>query len=240
LHALKDTSAQGGAGRTRLRSVLVVAQIAISLVVLIAAGLVVRTLQQSANDEPGFDPKNALTMSFDLSLQGYDEARGQQFYKQLAERVRALPGVKSAAASSYIPLSLNYNSRNIYVEGEPIERAANMPLVDERFRLTTLFRNDGDADRDRREVHRTGPREIRASRHCQRNLREASDAALSRPLKPLASASVWRCERTIHAHRRRCRRREVLSTSPRSPSLHVGAVDAGLHLERRDHGAHYR
>jgi predicted permease len=127
LHALKDTSAQGGAGRTRLRSVLVVAQIAISLVVLIAAGLVVRTLQQLQTMNPGFDPKNALTMSFDLSLQGYDEARGQQFYRQLAQRVQALPGVKSAGVSSYIPLSLNYNSRNIYVEGEPIERGGNAP-----------------------------------------------------------------------------------------------------------------
>ena len=127
LHALKDTSAQGGAGRTRLRSVLVVAQIAISLVVLIAAGLVVRTLQQLQTMNPGFDPQNALTMSFDLSLQGYDEPRGQQFYRQLTERVRALPGVKSAAVSSYTPLSLNYNSRNIYVEGEPVERGGNAP-----------------------------------------------------------------------------------------------------------------
>jgi predicted permease len=129
LHALKDTSAQGGAGRTRLRSVLVVAQIAISLVVLIAAGLVVRTLQQLQTMNPGFDPQNALTMSFDLSLQGYDEARGQQFYRQLAERVRTLPGVKSAGVSSYIPLSLNFNSRGIYVEGEPVERGANAPLA---------------------------------------------------------------------------------------------------------------
>jgi len=129
LNALKDTSAQGGGGRTRLRSVLVVAQIAISLVVLIAAGLVVRTLQQLQTMNPGFDPQNALTMSFDLSLQGYDEARGQQFYHQLAERVRALPGVKSAAVSSYIPLSLNYNSRNIYVEGEPVERGGNSPTA---------------------------------------------------------------------------------------------------------------
>jgi predicted permease len=127
LHALKDTSAQGGAGRTRLRSVLVVAQIAISLVVLIAAGLVVRTLQQLQTMNPGFDPQNALTMSFDLSLQGYDEPRAQQFYRQLAERVRALPGVKSAAITSYIPLSLNYNSRNIYVQGEPVERGGNSP-----------------------------------------------------------------------------------------------------------------
>ena len=127
LQALKDTSAQGGGGRTRLRSVLVVAQIAISLVVLIAAGLVVRTLQHLQTMNPGFDPQNALSMSFDLSLQGYDEARGQQFYRQIAERVRALPGVKSAAVSSYIPLSLNYNSRGIYVEGEPIQRGANTP-----------------------------------------------------------------------------------------------------------------
>jgi predicted permease len=110
-----------------LRSVLVVAQIAISLVVLIAAGLVVRTLQQLQTMNPGFDPQNALTMSFDLSLQGYDEARGQQFYRQLTERVRALPGVKSAAVSSYVPLTLNYNSRGIYVEGEPIEQGANRP-----------------------------------------------------------------------------------------------------------------
>jgi predicted permease len=127
LNALKDTSAQGGAGRTRLRSVLVVAQIAISLVVLIAAGLVVRTLQQLQTMNPGFDPQNALTMSFDLSLQGYDKARSEQFYQQLPERVRALPGVKSAAITSYIPLSLNYNSRGVYVEGEPIERGANAP-----------------------------------------------------------------------------------------------------------------
>src|SRR5678815_11124 len=113
--ALRETSAQGGAARTRLRSVLVVAQIAISLVVLIAAGLVVRTLQQLQTMNPGFNPQNALTMSFDLGLQGYDEPRGQQFYRQLTERVQSLPGVESAAVSSYIPLSLNYNSRNVFV-----------------------------------------------------------------------------------------------------------------------------
>lgn len=127
--ALRETSAQGGASRTRLRSVLVVAQIAISLVVLISAGLVVRTLLQLQTMNPGFDPQNALTMSFDLGLQGYDRQRGQQFYRQLAERVQALPGVKSAAVSDYIPLSLNFNSRNIFVEGQPAERGENVPLA---------------------------------------------------------------------------------------------------------------
>jgi predicted permease len=127
--ALRETSAQGGAARTRLRSVLVVAQIAISLVVLIAAGLVVRTLQRLQTMNPGFNPQNALTMSFDLGLQGYDEQRGQQFYRQLAERVQSLPGVKSAAVSSYIPLSLNFNSRNIFIEGLPAERGENVPTA---------------------------------------------------------------------------------------------------------------
>jgi macrolide transport system ATP-binding/permease protein len=127
LRALKDTAAQGGAVKTRLRSVLVVAQISISLVVLIAAGLVVRTLQQLQTMNPGFDTQNGLTMSFDLGLQGYDEARGQQFYRQLTERVQSLPGVDSVAMTSYIPLSLNYNSNNIFVEGKPAERGENAP-----------------------------------------------------------------------------------------------------------------
>src|SRR6185295_16315652 len=127
--ALKDTAAQGGAVKTRLRSVLVVAQISISLVVLIAAGLVVRTLQRLQTMNPGFDTQNGLTMSFDLGLQGYDDARGKQFYRQLIERVQALPGIKSATVSSYIPLSLNYNSGNIFVEGKPAERGENVPLA---------------------------------------------------------------------------------------------------------------
>ena len=126
---LKDTAAQGGAAKSRLRSVLVVAQIAISLVVLIAAGLVVRTLQQLQTMNPGFDPQNGLTMSFDLGLQGYDDARGKQFYKQLNERLQSLPGVESAAIMSYIPLSLNYNSNQIFVEGHPAERGENVPLA---------------------------------------------------------------------------------------------------------------
>jgi predicted permease len=106
-----------------------VAQIAISLVVLIAAGLVVRTLQQLQTMNPGFDSRNGLEMSFDLGLQGYDDARGQQFYRQLTERLQTLPGVESAAITSYIPLSLNFNSNNVFIEGKPAERGENAPLA---------------------------------------------------------------------------------------------------------------
>jgi predicted permease len=125
--ALKDTAAQGGGRRSRMRSGLVVAQIALSLVLLIGAGLVVRTLQQLQTMNPGFDPRNALTLSFDLGLQGYDQPRGEQFYQQVVERVQSLPGVRSVAVTSYVPLSLNYNSSNVFVEGQPTERGANAP-----------------------------------------------------------------------------------------------------------------
>jgi macrolide transport system ATP-binding/permease protein len=125
--ALKDTAAQGGGSRSRLRSGLVVAQIALSFVILIGAGLVVRTLQQLQTMNPGFDPRNALMLSFDLGLQGYERVRGEQFYQRLVERVHSLPGVRSVAVTSYVPLSLNYNSNNIFVEGQPAERGANAP-----------------------------------------------------------------------------------------------------------------
>lgn len=129
LGSLKDNAAQGGASRSRLRSILVVAQIALSLVVLIAAGLVVRTLQHLQTMNPGFDTKNALMMSFDLGLQGYDETHGQQFYKQLLSRVQSTAGVRSAAITNWVPLSLNYNSRNVFVEGQPAERGVNVPVA---------------------------------------------------------------------------------------------------------------
>ena len=126
--ALKDTTAQAGYRRSRMRSGLIVAQIALSLVLLIAAGLVVRALlAQSMN--PGFDTENGLTMSVDLGLQGYDEARGRRFQRQVVERVGSLPGVRAATIADFIPLSLNYSSNNIFVEGQEPVRGANVPTA---------------------------------------------------------------------------------------------------------------
>ncbi len=127
--ALKDTTAQAGYSSSRLRSGLVVAQLALSLMILIGAGLMVRALQQLRTMSPGFDPSNALTVSFDLGLQGYDEVKGQQFYRQVVDRVESLPGVSSAALTTNIPLGLNYSSNNVYVEGQPLERGTNLPVA---------------------------------------------------------------------------------------------------------------
>jgi hypothetical protein len=104
--ALKDdsnASGNAGWGRGRLRGTLVVVQVAVSALLLICAGLSLRSLQNASSIDPGFDADNVLAISMDLQLQDYDEARGQQFSAQLLDRVRALPGVVSASVKAYTP-----------------------------------------------------------------------------------------------------------------------------------------
>jgi macrolide transport system ATP-binding/permease protein len=126
VYALKEDTA-GGRRRAWLRSVLVVTQVALSFVLLITAGLTMRSLQHTEALGPGFDPNNAVTMSVNVALQGYDEKRGENFYQQLAERVRALPGVKSAAWIARLPLALDVSTTEVYPEGQAEPRAEEMP-----------------------------------------------------------------------------------------------------------------
>jgi putative ABC transport system permease protein len=107
---LKDEAGGGGYRRSRLRSGLVVAQIVLSLVILVAAGLLVRSLQRAQVLGPGFVTERAVALSLDLDLQGYDTPRGQEFQRRLLERVTTLPGVQAAGLTGYLPLSLNYSS----------------------------------------------------------------------------------------------------------------------------------
>ncbi|MFL6333869.1 MAG: ABC transporter permease [Pyrinomonadaceae bacterium] len=127
--ALKDMGGQAGRSRSRLRSALVVAQVTLSLVLLVAAGLTLRALARLQTTSPGFEVGNGLVASFDLGLQGYDEARGREFQRRLVERVRGLPGVRAASLTDLFPLSLNYSSSDVYIEGRPGARGANVPLA---------------------------------------------------------------------------------------------------------------
>ena len=95
--SLKEEGSLAGFRRSRLRNALVILQIALSLVLLISAGLIVRSLQAAQHLRPGFNPEHAASVSFDVALQGYDEAKGRAFYKSVLEHARALPGVISAA-----------------------------------------------------------------------------------------------------------------------------------------------
>ncbi len=106
-----------GAGKGRLRNMLVIAQVAVSMVVLITAGLFVRSMQGVQNINPGFEVSNRLLVSFDPSLQGYDEAKGRALYRHLLDQVRGLPQVTSATIVSPPPLDFISNSADVRIEG---------------------------------------------------------------------------------------------------------------------------
>ena len=142
--ALKDESSMAGFRRSRLRNTLVVAQVALSLVLLISAGLIVRSLQAAQRMRPGFNPQNAVTLSVDVGLQGYDDEKGRAFYQRLMERAKTIPGLSSVAATNVLPLALDYSSNTIYIEGQPFRSRSDLPLADSLFGQPGIFRNDGD------------------------------------------------------------------------------------------------
>jgi predicted permease len=127
--ALKDESSMAGFRRSRLRNVLVVAQITLSLVLLISAGLIVRSLQAAQKMRPGFNPENAVAISFDVSLQGYNEERGRAFQRQVLDGARQLSQIDNAALTDNLPLGLNYNDSTIYIEGSEFKGASTLPIA---------------------------------------------------------------------------------------------------------------
>jgi len=118
VEALKDTDRTGGPARHAfgVRDVLVVGQVALSLVALVGAGLFVRSLAATAKTDPGFETKNLLSVNFDLGLQGYNREKGEALLRLLDERLRSLPGVVSAATASNGPLTFGL-ARSVFLEG---------------------------------------------------------------------------------------------------------------------------
>ena len=110
-------SVSASAHNQYLLSALVVAQIALSLVLLITAGLFLRTLQKTAKADLGFDRTHVLLASVDIESSGYSAADAQAFHRRLLAKVALLPGVTSAALSDWVPLSLTRSSVNAFPEG---------------------------------------------------------------------------------------------------------------------------
>ena len=106
-----------GIRRFSLRNLLVVSQVALSLILLITAGLLIRSTRSAQEMDPGFESKRIELASVDVSLHGYDETRGRGFYKQLLERVSALPGVEAASIAGPLPLDAYSNGAHVTVEG---------------------------------------------------------------------------------------------------------------------------
>jgi macrolide transport system ATP-binding/permease protein len=105
-----------GTERHRIHNVLVVAQVCLSFVLLITAGLFVRSLGRAESSYMGFDPNNVLNLGMDPSQLGYDETRTKSFYKDLEGRVCALPGVESASLALSVPLGNSNQGAKIYRE----------------------------------------------------------------------------------------------------------------------------
>jgi len=106
--------------RWNLSGALVVAQVAISIVVLICAGLFLRSLNKALNIDPGFSADNLVTMTLDPGSLGYDEAAGKRFFAEALRRVEALPGVRAASLAGFLPLSDSNSLQGpVLKEGEP-------------------------------------------------------------------------------------------------------------------------
>jgi putative ABC transport system permease protein len=137
---LNDSLKEGTRGTTsashRLRSSLVVFEVALSLMLLVGAGLLTRSFLSLLRTDPGFNPDHVLTMNLVLPTAKYkDEPARAAFYNDLVQRVKAQPGVESAAFVNYLPLGGSNSSDSYYVEGEP--EPAPGQEHDGRYRVAT-------------------------------------------------------------------------------------------------------
>src|SRR5947208_7943421 len=108
----------GGSGRSRLRSVLVFIQVALSFVLIAGTGLLLRSLVRMQKSDPGFSTRNVVVSAVDLFSAGYKPDRAKIFYEQMLERIRALPGVQSATLARVRPFSYAvYSSAPLEIEG---------------------------------------------------------------------------------------------------------------------------
>jgi predicted permease len=127
--AIKEQpAAAGGGGRFPVRNLLIVSQVALSLLALIGAGLFLRSLRNAQRIDPGFNSRNVLSMNLFLGGQSYGEARGRVFYRRAVETVEGLPGVASATLAANRPLHRGALYRLAVPEGSAIARDEIPPV----------------------------------------------------------------------------------------------------------------
>ena len=145
---LNDTLKEGGrgtaSGRGRSRSFLVVTEIALSLVLLVGAGLMIQSFLRLRRVNVGLDPHNVLTMTCILPGAKYrEDDQRAAFFKQLVERVRNLPGVQAASATATVPLSGGNWGRSLTVEGYPVLSVGQAPMIQHTVVTPGYFRTMG-------------------------------------------------------------------------------------------------
>ena len=143
---LNDSLKDGGRGstegirRNRLRSALVASEFALALILLVGAGLMVRSLFALQAIDPGFNPRNLLTMV--VTVTGSEAGKPSHrvaYFQQLLQQVRTLPGVRSASAINHLPLAGDLWTRNLLIEGRPVPRPGEAPEAVYRVVLPGYF-----------------------------------------------------------------------------------------------------
>ena len=121
-------------GSVRTRSALVVTEVALSLMLLVGAGLMIRSLWALRGTDPGFDPHNVLTMTLPTSAVRYPSIEAMILhYEQVLRRVRTVPGVVYAGATDALPLSGNGSIQPVSIEGQPVRPMSEQPEVGVRM-----------------------------------------------------------------------------------------------------------
>jgi len=184
--ALKQGQGRGGsqAGERRVRNALVTSEVALALMLLVGAGLLIRTLWQLRAVDPGFAPANVLTMTVVIPQSRYPEpAQQTRFFDETLARVRALPGVDAAAGTDSLPLQ-GGSTQPVAIEGHPVVSLSEQPEVAVRRITPDYVSTLGMRVLDGRDLSRS----------------DTSD----RPLAVLISASMarrfWPTERPIGRH----------------------------------------
>lgn len=152
-----QNSASDSPFTSRLRGMLVVSEIAITLILLVCAGLFLQTVIRLRQVDPGFNPHRVLTMTIGLPMARYPEKPGWiSFYNRMLTRLSSIPGVKSAAITSVLPLSDNFDGRGLVIEDHPRpagqELSADMYVVTPEYLRTMetpVLRGRGITDHDR-------------------------------------------------------------------------------------------
>lgn len=109
-----------GSGKSKVRNSLVIAQVAVSLMLLVVAGLFVRSTQNAEHTYLGFDPHNVLNLTLETRTIGFDKARSRQFFREMEDRVRVLPGVESVSIAATVPMGYSNEASHVYAEGRDL------------------------------------------------------------------------------------------------------------------------
>ncbi|MBX9600077.1 MAG: ABC transporter permease [Bryobacteraceae bacterium] len=193
--AIKNDATSERRRRWPVRDILVGAQITLSVLLLAASGLMLKSLRSAMEVDLGFRPKGAVAAGFDLALQGYSEERGKAFQKQILDRLRAMPGVESAAYLDFVPLDLGMSNTGVYPDGQPEPPASQTPLAQVFTASSGAFRTLGTKllagrefdERDTKEA----PRVLIVNRTFTANVLKVKDPAEAVGKRVRSRSRVW-------------------------------------------------